>query len=351
MKKPAGFRFPAGYFLGWTLWMATNMIWWTSCSPNKTAPDDFHPTTGNGDLSVQSQEPVADPVFQMIHRDIPIRSYFEYLDSLVAVYDSLLSFPVSEHLIVRANPWLIDTLAETDYYRLMEKGIFVYDPQALIVLHRGDSLLIPDSLTAVELLKKMAETHLDLNIPEYKLRIFEGNRLLYTFPVRVGRNEKKYLAMAGRTVDLRTRPGTGFIWRINRKPVFINPSDNKPYYETRRDDGKRTKLPRIPWLEPELDGHRYGHLIHPTTNPETLGKAYSNGCIGTREADAWRIYYHAPVGTKVVVRYELTVVDETGDTLHLKNIYPGMKGLTKAQIAALAKEEDAPDCCLCHLEE
>lgn len=331
--------------------MVMGLIWWPGCSPNKTTPEAGEDLT-LGDSLLNLQQPADQaPVFHFVNRDIPIRKYFAYMDSLVAVYDTLLPYPVSEHLIVRANPWLIDSLANTDYYLLMEKGVFEYDPQALIALHKGDSLLIPDSLMTAKLLKKMESTYLDLNIPEYKLRIYEGDQLLYAFLVRVGRNEKKYLAMAGKTVDLRTRPGTGFIWRINRNPVFINPSDNKPYYETRRDDGKRTKLPGIPWLEPELDGHRYGHLIHPTTNPETLGKAYSNGCIGTREADAWRIYYHAPVGTKVVFRYELTVVDESGDTLRLKNIYPGMKGLTKAQIAALAKEEDTPDCCLCHLAE
>ncbi len=103
--------------------------------------------------------------------------------------------------------------------------------------------------------------------------------------------------MAGRVVDLRTQVGVGKIVRINRAPVFINPRDNKKYTSTRRDDNIRTKLPNIPWLEPEINGIRYGQLIHPTTNLETLGKAYSNGCISLRESDAWSVFFYAPLGT------------------------------------------------------
>src|SRR5690606_4815866 len=106
-----------------------------------------------------------------------------------------------------------------------------------------------------------------------------------------------------------------------RDPWFINPVTGKRYFATQRDDGKYTLMPQIPWLEPAITGIRYGSLIHPTSNPNTLGKAYSNGCVGTAEGAAWIIYYHAPVGTKVSFRYDVTVTDEKGDTLQLKDIY------------------------------
>ncbi|MBP9873779.1 MAG: L,D-transpeptidase, partial [Haliscomenobacter sp.] len=93
------------------------------------------------------------------------------------------------------------------------------------------------------------------------------------------------------------------------------------YEVTRRDDGLLTACPQIPWLEPEINGQRLGHLIHPTTNPRTLGRAYSNGCIGTREGDAWFVYYHAPLGTRVVFRYDLWTVGPEGDTVRLRNVY------------------------------
>ncbi|MBK8878938.1 MAG: hypothetical protein IPN74_10420 [Haliscomenobacter sp.] len=44
------------------------------------------------------------------------------MDSLVLAYDSLVPYPLSEHLIVRANSWIIDSLAETDYYLQKEKA-------------------------------------------------------------------------------------------------------------------------------------------------------------------------------------------------------------------------------------
>ena len=69
---------------------------------------------------------------------------------------------------------------------------------------------------------------------------------------------------------------------------------------------------------------RHGQLIHPTTNPESLGKAYSNGCIGTKEADAWVIYYYAPLSTKVIIRYDLTVKKD-GEKQELKDIYGLLK--------------------------
>ena len=159
------------------------------------------------------------------------------------------------------------------------------------------------------------------NIPEYKLRIWIDTLLYDEVRVRIGKNEKKFLEMSGRVQDLRTKTGVGTIFGYNRYPRYINPVNNHEYYVTRRDDGKVTKLPQIPFIETELNGWRYGQLIHPTTNPETLGKAYSNGCIGTSEADAWTIYYHSPIGTRIHIRYDLEVVNTTGDTLRLKDIY------------------------------
>jgi L,D-transpeptidase ErfK/SrfK len=54
---------------------------------------------------------------------------------------------------------------------------------------------------------------------------------------------------------------------------------------------------------------------------KTLGKAYSNGCVGTSEQDAWRLYFYAPIGTKVVIRYDRLVINSTGDSTLLPHIY------------------------------
>ncbi len=254
-------------------------------------------------------------------KNIRVREYFEYMDSLVTKYDSLVPYPLSEHLLVRNNPWIMDTLANTDYYRMIVKDSFVYDQRKMIVLPKGNVLKIPDSLSACRMLEDFGNTEIDINIPEFKLRIFQDSILMHTFPIRVGQNRERYLKFGDRVTDLRTKTGTGTIVDHVKHPDFYNPVDGKQFYLTKRDDEKTTMMPQIPWIETEINGVRNGQMIHPTTNPNTLGKAYSNGCIGTKEADAWVIYYHAPLGTKIRIRYDLEIYHEGLVIALLKNIY------------------------------
>ena len=208
-----------------------------------------------------------------------------------------------------------------DYYRMKARDSFVYNQKKMIALPRGNSIIIPDSSTAHKILYSFEKTLIDVNIPEFKLRIYEDSTKLYEFPIRVGRNEKKYLEMSGRIEDLKTKTGEGRIVNHIRNPRYANPVNNHEYFVTKRDDDSITKLPQIPFIETEINGFRYGQLIHPTTNPITLGKAYSNGCLGTNEADAWVIYYHTPIGTNIKIRYDLKVSDKNGNQLALKDIY------------------------------
>jgi len=257
----------------------------------------------------------------VIRDHVILEDYFDYLDSIIVKYDSLKAYKLTEHLLVRANPWIIDTLQNTDYYRMMSRDSFVYNQKKMIVLPKGSLLKIPDSIQVKRLLSSFKKTRIDVNIPEFKLRIYEDTIQLYEFDVRVGKNENKYLEMSGRVQDLKTKTGEGFIVNHVRNPRYVNPVNNHEYFVTKRDDGKVTKLPQIPFIETEINGLRYGQLIHPTTNPVTLGKAYSNGCIGTNEAGAWVIYYYAPIDTNVKIRYDLTIFSEKGEAIILNDIY------------------------------
>lgn len=257
----------------------------------------------------------------IVSRNIRVKQYFQYIDSIVANQNATNSYKISEHILVRNNPWIIDTLQNTDYYRMKARDSFVYDQKKMIVLPKGALINIPDSITTSKIINAFKNTTIDVNIPEYKLRIFENSKKLYEFPIRVGRNEKKYLKMSGRITNLKTITGNGTIVRHIKNPDYYNPVNSQRYYVTRRDDNKVTKLPQIPFIETEINGLRNGQLIHPTTNPITLGKAYSNGCIGTKESDAWVIYYYAPIGTKIIIRYNLNIEDENGNEITLKDIY------------------------------
>lgn len=257
----------------------------------------------------------------LINKAIAVENYFQFIDSLIKKYDSLTPYKLSEHLLVRANPWIIDTLQNTDYYRMIARDSFVYNQKKMIALPKGARLIIPDSISARIINNSFKKILIDINIPEFRLRIYEASNKLYEFPVRVGRDEKVYLEMSGRIQDLKTKTGEGRIVNHVRNPRYVNPVNNHEYFVTKRDDERVTKLPQIPFIETEINGIRNGQLIHPTTNPVTLGKAYSNGCIGTNEADAWIIYYYAPLETKVKIRYDLNVVNEVGDSIILKDIY------------------------------
>ncbi len=266
-----------------------------------------------------------------IPRAVTIGHYFEFMDSLVAACQVRLAYPISEHLLVHANPWIMDTLAASDYYRRMARDSFVYDQRQQVALPAGSRLLLPDPARAFQLQEYLNALRLDINIPEFTLRIYEDSTEVFAFPIRVGQNRTRFLVMSGIETDLRTHPGIGRIIRHEKNPVFYNPVDGKRYSSTRRDDGRRTLMPRIPWLETEIDGQRNGQLIHPTTNPETLGRAYSNGCIGTEEAAAWIIYYHAPLGTRIQIRYELDLPDGTTGHTRLRDIYGWDKTPEKGQ--------------------
>ena len=260
-------------------------------------------------------------LYHRVEKDISIGAYFSWMNAVVEKYDSLLPYQLTEQLIVHANPWMIDTFAHSDYYYQMERGVFVYDQRAHVVLHKGDSLAIPALYTASQLNEKLSQIHIDVNLPEYKLRIWQGDNLLHTFTIRIGQNRSKYLATEKRAVDLRTVIGSGYVYQIIYQPKYVNFTTGKEYERTRRDDQRVTLMPLIPTLETEINGVCYGQLIHPTTNPITLGRAYSHGCIGTREGDAWRIYFHSRKGTPVDIRYDLLITDEQGETIVLPDVY------------------------------
>lgn len=294
--------------------------------------------------SVPGEKPI---VLIHVAEDVRIAAYFTYIDALVAKYDTLAPYKLTEHLLVRANPWIIDSLVASDYYTQMALGHFVYEQRQTIVLHAGDTLRIPGPQQAARLIEDMKQTLIDINIPAFRLRVLQSDSVLFEVPVRVGKNKTEFLEMAGRKVDLRTRTGEGAVIRINNDPTVYNPVDGEKYDSTKRDDKRYTTMPRIPWLETQINGIRTGQMIHPTSNPATLGKPASNGCIGMGEADAWRVYYHAPVGTRVRIRYDLMEITPAGDTIQYKDIYGYKNKIARAQIMPMGSNRPVENLCAC----
>ena len=256
-----------------------------------------------------------------VDKVILLKDYFSFVDTLCAQWSRKNQCLLTDYHLVHTNSWILNRLEHTDYYFLKEKGITRKKLLTIPIFRPGDKILIPDSTQRKKIDADLSNTQIDVNLPEYKLEIKQYDQPIRSMSIRIGQLRKRYLAMANNTVNLKTRAGHGYIGRVNRKPIFINPANNKVYKGTRRDDGVYTDLPPIPWLEPIIDGMQYGQLIHPTTNLRTLGKKSSNGCIGVRESDGWFIYYHAPLGSKVTIRYDRRIVDSQGDTILLPDVY------------------------------
>lgn len=282
-----------------------------------------------------------------ITSDVRIGSYFTFIDALVANYDTLAPYDLTEHLLVRANPWIIDSLAASDYYLEIARGNFIYDQRKYVVLHAGDTLAVPGPQQAARIREAMDQTLIDINIPAFRLRVLQADSMLFEVPVRVGKNKTEYLEMAHREVDLRTRTGEGTVIRINNDPTVYNPVTGEKYDSTKRDDKRYTTMPRIPWLETKINGIRTGQMIHPTSNPVSLGKPASNGCIGMGEADAWRVYYHAPIGTRVRIRYDLMEITPAGDTLRYKDVYEYGNKTSTVQILPRGSNKLLENLCVC----
>jgi L,D-transpeptidase ErfK/SrfK len=278
-----------------------------ACSPPTAKQDAPGDTLSKPLVSV----PPKPPSTAAFGREVKAKDLFKVLDSIVVAHDSLSPDSLDEHLLVRMNPWVIQRLVDMDYYTAMSRGDTLDDQKECVVFGPQDSLRLPTSQEVDSLLALFRSTVIDVNIPEFRLRIVENGDTLHSFPVRVGKKKTTFLATANREVNLQTPVGKGEIVRIERYAIWMNPVDGHRYTSTLRDDRRRTALPLIPWIEPSINGQRPGTLLHPTTNPVTLGKASSNGCVGLREGDMWQVYYHAPLGTQVVFSYILSVGDTT----------------------------------------
>ncbi|MCB0853665.1 MAG: L,D-transpeptidase [Bacteroidetes bacterium] len=259
--------------------------------------------------------------YDIAEEEVVIHDYFSWINQRIERYDSLLPYSLNDGILIHANSWLIDTFAHSDYYYQQARGVMIENQREYTVIKPGDTLRIPSVKEARMIEEKLDQVRIDVNLPEYKLRLWSGDSLICVIPIRIGQNGRKYLATEGREFNLRTIIGKGTIVNILEDPRYVSFSTGKEYIYTRRDDGKTTRMPQIPSFEPEINGVCHGQLIHATTNPNTLGKAYSHGCMGTREEDAWRIYFYVRPGTPIEIRYDLYGVDEAGNPVEFEDVY------------------------------
>ena len=56
-----------------------------------------------------------------------VRDFFQFLDKTALKNGTLSHFKLSENLLLRANPWILDRLLNTDYYFQLSLGNFIYN--------------------------------------------------------------------------------------------------------------------------------------------------------------------------------------------------------------------------------
>lgn len=260
-------------------------------------------------------------LFDTVKSDVKVKKYFAYIDELVTRLNNCSNYKINEYTLVNSNPWIIDSLAAMDYYYQKNKGKKIKNQKDLIILPKGTILKIPNEAQHEAIWHNLLHNIVVINVPEYKLRIFNNGNIIKDALIRVGRNESRYLASIDKYTDLRTKSGSGFVYSTEKNPTWINPVDGHKYNETTRDDKERTGMPITPSITLNINNVITGQLIHATTNPETLGKAYSNGCMGTNEYDIWYIYYYAPPGVTVNIIYDLNPYATENTDDDLKDIY------------------------------
>jgi nucleoid-associated protein YgaU len=122
-----------------------------------------------------------------------------------------------------------------------------------------------------------AGTHLLVRTTVRQLTHYQGEKVVEVFPVAVGKPSTP------------TPPGK---YRVVNK--ILNPGGVL---------GTR-------WMGLSIPGGNYG--IHGTNNPDSIGKAVSNGCIRMHNHHIERLFPHVQIGTPVVIVTESGLETEAG---------------------------------------
>lgn len=135
-----------------------------------------------------------------------------------------------------------------------------------------------------------ASYFIDINIPEYKLRLYKDGVLVSTYPIAVGKSITPSILGDFKIATIVKNP----TWYPQGKDPVPPGPDN----------------PLGPWWL-GLDYPGYG--IHGNNAPDSIGKAQSKGCIRMRNADVEYLASKVQKGTPVRLRYEPLIASFEGD--------------------------------------
>lgn len=126
------------------------------------------------------------------------------------------------------------------------------------------------------------EIHLLLKLKQRKLYVYQGEKLLNTYPVAVGKAKWETPTGNFKVMNMIKNPG----WTNFKTGEKIPPGANNPL-------GER-------WIAFWTDGNDYIGF-HGTPNRSSVGQAISHGCVRMYNEDARELYDLVTVGTEVIV--------------------------------------------------
>jgi len=155
--------------------------------------------------------------------------------------------------------------------------------------------------TAITAITAMAQPEIEINLPEFALRLVENGEIIKTYNIAIG------------TPYEQTPTGSFVIFYKQEYPTW--------YPGSNFDD--RTPVPPGPenplgtrWMEFYPN---YG--IHGTNKGWDINYPVSGGCIRMQDIDAKELYEKVPLGTPVSIRYQTLLLQEKTDGLYVK-IFP-----------------------------
>lgn len=122
----------------------------------------------------------------------------------------------------------------------------------------------------------------------YTLELFEGETLVETFPVAVGKNAGDKQAVG----DFRTPEGEFAVSSIE---------DSRKWTHDFGDGKGRIKGAYGPWFIRLATPGWKGIGIHGTHDPDSIGTAATEGCIRLRNSDLLRLVARISVGIPVTI--------------------------------------------------
>lgn len=144
---------------------------------------------------------------------------------------------------------------------------------------------------------------IEINVPAFNLYLYEGEELLATYPVAVGRPVSVF---PNRTVVSETPAGTFVIATKVVAPTWYPPL----WLKRERGWPSDYKVPPGPdnplgsrWLGIQRPGVS-GYGIHGTNDPDSIGRAVTLGCIRLRNEDVEELFDLVKVGTPVSIVQE-----------------------------------------------